>query len=254
MTTQSHETGADLAGFLQGEIARQRRRNRKTWTIGLVFTVILALYLGGIAQFLKSSVLDPRRAAEMASYIAQQHLPQILRDAEAELTASAPAVADRAVANLLTLPAHIGTEARGQINVVTDDMLPLLAYELTSTLQAHMEERAAKAATLLEGHLDEASVQAFVDQLASDVVEDLDREMQADSGEGIDHMLSMSLAALQDFNYQLKELNGRKPEELSREDQLHRRLLVLCMRALDEIVTQARHENGGAILHLNATL
>lgn len=253
MTTQTDSNDA-LVAFLQEEIERQKKRNKMTWIVGLVLVAVIGLYLGSIGRFVKNDILEPKRMAEWVAYQMQENMPGIMADTEKALIAKAPEVADQAVAGLLEIPSLVSFEASKQIDLVVDEMLPALKYEVTSTLEAYVEEQASQSALVYSGHQDQESVNAFVGQLAADLASDLDREFKMDSGEGTEYLVRQSLRGLHEINFTLKELNRKSPEEMTRTEQLHQKLIVSCLRGVDNLVVQARNENGGRIFYADTSI
>ena len=253
MTTHTDSNDA-LTVFLQEEIGRQKKRNKMTWFVGLVLVAVLSLYLGSIGRFVKNDILEPTRLAQWVAYQMQENMPSIMADTEKALIARAPEVADQAVAGLFEVPPMITYEASKQIDLVVDSMLPALQFEITSTLEAYVAEQASQSALVYDGHQDQESVNAFIGQLASDVAGDLDREFVTDSGEGTEYLVRQTLRGLHEINFTIAELSSKSPEEMSRTEQLHYRLIVSCLRGVDDLVVKARNENGGHIFYADAGL
>lgn len=236
-----------FADFLRGEIEAQERRNRRTWIGGLVLVGVLALYLGYITKTVCRDMLEPTAAADWAAMLIAENAPLALAETERGLVDAAPQVAADAVDGMMAMPGIVGQEARRQIDLVADDMLPLLQAELTTTLQAHLAEHADAAEALYAEHADRDRVLAFVNQLAADIVTSLDAELKRDSGHGVEHLVGKTLAGLSDIDFHLRVLNDTPDAELSREDLLHKRLVVMILRIVEDLAVQVRAEQGALV-------
>ena len=252
MTAQEEQSQDELLAFIKEEVAAQQKRNRVSTIIGLALVAIVGGYMTVVGHFIRTSVLDPASAAQWVAYMTENNVPVLLVETEKSLTEQAPQVADNAMAGLMVIPGYIGDEARRQIDLAADDMLPTLKDELSRTLQAYFDAHIDDAAEFYAEHQDPLLVQSFVDQAAADIIADLDAELKKDSGHGVQHMVTMSHDALAAIDQQLAHLASADPESLSREDQLHQRLVVLCLHVLDDLLKEAGAE--GELFDVTATL
>ncbi|MDA0991338.1 MAG: hypothetical protein O3A51_11380 [Verrucomicrobia bacterium] len=250
MTTTEKTSSDDLLTFLKQEIEIQEKRNRQMMTWGLVMLALIGGYMTFIGHFIRTSVLHPKHAAEWVAYMTEENVPVLLAETERTLVEQAPAVADQVMRGALAVPGYIGDEARRQIDLVVTEMLPLLEVEMALALREYFEAHADDAAEFYAHSQDPEFVQAFVDQIATDVVVSLDAEMRKDGGLGVQHMVTMSRDALQAIDQQLGHLANTDDVALNREDQLHKRLVILCLRVLDDLMAEA----GEPLLDLTATL
>lgn len=234
---------SQLIEFVRSEIVRQRKRTRVTWTGGLILIVIVFAYMAYITTFVRSA-LQPQNAAGWIAYALGNSLPGMLVETERNLTAKAPEVAEQFFTRVKLYPRELRRVAQAQVDLVADEVLPQLEHELTTTLQAYVDENKAAAAALFSEHQSPELAQAFIDQITIDVVSDLDGEMKRDGQEGMTHLYNMSLAAMQDFNYQLSYLNDVPGTELTRSEQLHRQLIIKYLQAIDQLTLGARVSHG----------
>lgn len=232
--------GLDLDRFLSAEIARLKQRNRKAMIGGCALLLIVGLYLTFVTGFICSQVLDPKGAAQWVAYMAEQNLPVAMVETERTLTAQAPALAEQVMAGMPAIPGYIAAEARHQVDLVVDEVLPELSRELTLTLEDHFDSNAGDAHAFLAEHTNPELVDAFVDQITSDIATHLDEELRAESNGGLQHVTFMTLDALDVIDAQIEHLCTTTPENLTRQDWLQRRLVLLCLQSLDQLTLKSR--------------
>ena len=253
--TKETETIRDdtLVNFLREEIANQAKRNRTSWIAGLVVLVLIGGYLTYVGTFIRNQVLNPTHAAQWVAYMTSHNLPGVLSKTERSLRDQAPEVCDKLIGSLVSVPRYVGDEAQKHIDMVADDMLPQLEAELSSALLAYVDAHADDAKDFFAQHQEPGMAEAFVEQLTADVIADLDAEMIRDSGHGVNHVVDSTLGALEAIDQQLETLSTKSPEEMTREELLHRELIVLCLRVLDDLLEQQR-ATGEPLFNATASL
>jgi hypothetical protein len=253
--TKDAQTTRDetLVKFLREEIANQQKRNRTSWIAGLVVLALIWGYLTYVGSFIRNHVLNPTHAAQWVAYMTSENFPVVLSKTERSLRDQAPELCDKLVGSLVSVPRYVGEEARKQIDVVADDMLPQLEAELSSALLAYIDSHADDAQEFFAQQQEPGMVEAFVNQLTADVIADLDAEMIRDSGHGVNYVIDSTLGALEAIDQQLETLSTKSPEDMTREELLHKELIVLCLRVLDDLLEQ-QQASGEPLLDVTASL
>jgi hypothetical protein len=254
MTTDAEiKTGNEFQEYLEGEIALAEKKNRMTIIVGALMLVIIGGYMTFIGSFVRNEVLNPKTAAQWVSYMTQQNLPVILVQTEATLKEQAPTAADQMVGSLLQVPTLVGNEARKQIDFVVDEMLPQMETELDSTVQSYFDAHVDDAAEFFAEHHEPGMAEAFIDQLSEDLVADLDQHMIRDGGKGVHHLVDVSMGALEAINRRVETLATKDPADMTREELLHKELVVLCLHVLDDLLIEAQ-ASGDPLFDGDATL
>jgi len=238
--TKNADTPSDetLVKFLREEVASQEKRNRTSWIVGLIMLALIGGYLTYVGTFIRNHVLNPTHAAQWVAYMTAENLPVVLSKTERSLRDQAPELCDKLVGSMVDVPRYVGREAQKQIDLVADEMLPQLETELSSALLAYVDAHEDDATEFFAQQLEPGMAEAFINQLSADVIADLDTELMRDSGHGVNFVLDTTLGALEAIDQQLETLSTKSPEEMTREELLHRELIVLCLRVLDDLLNQ----------------
>jgi hypothetical protein len=102
-------------------------------------------------------------------------------------------------------------------------------------------------------HHEPGMAEAFIDQLSADLVADLDEHLVRDGGEGVHQLVDVSLGALEAIDNRVETLASKDPADMTREELLHKELMVLCLHVLDDLLNEVQAD-GGVLFDAETTL
>lgn len=242
---QNQENG--LESFIQEQTARNFRAARLTWTVGLLFVLFLATYLGGVI-YLVHGILEPHTTARMIVRNVEADLPAFMQELEVSLRGeAAPLAADAGKAILDAMPqARIAAQA--QIDRAYTDILPALRDDARGAIHDYVVAHEAQIREVVAAHKEKEFAQSFVANLTHDVARDLGKQLATEThGASLDYIRMASLDALKDINAQIAALVTKKAEEMTRGERLQRRLIVSLAQGLDELSCARSREKAALI-------
>lgn len=225
-----------LSEFLKDEITRNRKATKATWIIGIIVLFLVTLYMHGLVVLVRG-MLEPVTAARMIGMNVEESLPLILTETEKSLKDQAIPLAN-ALSNRLTesLP-KLRKEGERQIDLTHKEFLPLLREEMRSGIRDYMLEHTEEINELFETHKGPEFAELFVDTIMSDMATSLESELwDGCRTNNLEHIKANSLKILNDINEELLRLINMSDTEMTRSDRLQRRLIVIWVKALDELL------------------
>lgn len=224
----------DLALFIEERIAANRKSVRMTWVVGLILAVIAACYMSAILFAFKTA-LEPMTAARMIRDTVEQNVPTVLSGIEENLKNQAIPIAEGLDKAILDALPKLREEAQAQIDLTYQQFLPLLKEEIRSTVKAYVIEHEEELRTLYKEHKSEEFVKEFVDEISREIAVSFDSYLKSQNVRGgLAHVDRTVLTYVQDLDTVLKDLAGKKAEEMSNSERLQRRLIVSWLQLFSE--------------------
>jgi len=233
--TNATET-SDPRQFLEEKIAANRKATKATWVVGIIVLVLIGTYMAGLVYLIKG-ILEPMTAARMIGMNIEASLPSVLNETELSLQQQATPLANALSDEIMAAMPQMRKEAEEQIDLVYDQLLPLMREEVRSVVLSYVIEHEQELHDIYAAQKCEGFAEAFVDNVMADLTKALNRELStATRGHDLEYVSATSLSTLEDINEQLTRLIKTETESMSRSERLQRRLIVSWVHVLDDLL------------------
>lgn len=224
----------ELHAFLQTRIQEMNKSLRTSIGLGITVLVLLCLYLGG-SLYMVHQILQPDITAHMIANNVKEHWPTLLAETERIVIERVPTVADALGREVELLLPRIREYAQEQLDMTYRDMLPALEKELCATIRECARENRSYAADLYQLHQDRLFVKLFIEEIVDASLHSLDDQLRRVApARGLDYWRHISLRAVRHIEVQLSDLAGKDTHQMSRSEQLQRRLIVTWLHILED--------------------
>ena len=205
----SNNNFTDSNEFLQNETKKLLKGNKLLLVIGVVFEVVLIVYLSWLFTSTKDEFLNPKHLAQTAVGMLDENIPKFVNDLEKGLIAAAPATAEGLVLQIGSLFPTFRRTVENEYNESVK-LLPMIDKELKIALQSFISSHKDEIKKLYEAHND----QKFAEYAVNGTFEAILSESKAE-GVNLEEFSSSSLEIMNNILGQLKELQGKPVDALT---------------------------------------
>lgn len=224
-----------FVSFLEEEIERTHKGTQTTYLFGIIIAVLVGGYMAFIL-FMVQTMLEPQNLALLIRNQVEIAGPQIIREAEASLTAQATDIAEGISDDFMRLVPRIGEAGREQIDMAYEEYLPVLSDEFAAIIKDYVDQNADELKAFASDHNSKDFAEYFTLAMMQELTIRLDERLQDSyDGRGIKYFDENVLISLMAIDETVTGLAEADLSELDRRERLQRKILArLVTSVIDE--------------------
>lgn len=226
---------AKMEVFIREEILTIKRDTRQTYWVGLIFAVALAVYMGVILKMVREFT-DPTLIAQNLSFHIERYVPELLKEAETQLIAQAPVMADNVSNTFIETVPKLRVFAEEQIKTVQADFIPYLSSEFQDIIRSYFVDNGAELEAFAVEHKDnpEAAANMFVAAMLDELAVELGNRLEIEAdGRDANYFKHNLLYSLESIDAHLEQLTGDSAV-MDHRHQLQRKIIAALVQRLTD--------------------